>query len=347
MNKFNEMIEQMHMPEEQYEQLKADLVRQTEVSRNTRPVWRRYAIAATLAICLLGTAVTAYAAVHSQWFQMFFGNGVQETDVMDELMAKVSTETVTAEDDYYKFTVLNHLYNEEQQMGLVVCSFHFLKEHHTHLDARDGENYVALKKNRVIDGQAFLTEITNKADRNLYFYITDKSGKEIGSQNSMYYAGELAEDGGYLIGIRYSFAVEKKIEQEPELIMSLMNAGDINKKLKVQLPQSGDIECVHFASEGKPGNTIAVSPLGMTLTISGDKAESSEITFNHDILRDMKLVREGQAMTAADFGEACEISTLKEQTKTAYTWYVQKEFANLVDVSEIDYIELDGEKYSK
>ena len=109
MNKFNEMIEQMHMPEEQYEQLKADLVRQTEVSRNTRPVWRRYAIAATLAICLLGTAVTAYAAVHSQWFQMFFDNAGQEAGIVEEIALKASTETVAAQDENYKFTIITSI----------------------------------------------------------------------------------------------------------------------------------------------------------------------------------------------------------------------------------------------
>lgn len=348
MNKFNEMIEHMHMPEEQYGQMRDDLVRQTGLKRRERPVWQRYAAAAALALCLLGTAVTAYAAVRYQWFQIFFDNGGQETEIMEEFLAKASTETVTAQDDNYKFTVLNHLYSKEQQMGLVLCSFHFLKEQHTHLDAVDREyNTVILKKNRIIDGQSFLSENMDNEDRDLQFCVNDESGKETISANMEYFTGEMAEDGGYLIGIRYNFNVEKKLEQTQQLILSLENAGDIEGKLKVRLPESGDVTCVRFTSENKPENSIVISPLGMTLTVTDDKSEGSENTFNHDLLDRMKLVMSGQAKTVSDFGEGYSTSTLVGDTQTAYTWYVQKEFTNLVDVSEISYIELDGEKYSK
>lgn len=348
MNKFNEMIEHMHMPEEQYEQMKADLLRQTGVKRNMRPVWQRYAVAAALALCLLGTAATAYAAVHYQWFQIFFDNGGQETEIMEEFLAKASTETVTAQNDNYKFTVLNHLYSKEQQMGLVLCSFHFRKEQHTHLDVIDREyNTVILKKNRIIDGQTFLRENVNNADRDLQFRVNDESGKETISANMEYFTGEMAEDGGYLIGIRYNFNVEKKLEQTQQLILSLENAGDIEGKLKVRLPESGDVACMRFTSEDKPENSIVISPLGMTLTVTGDKTGDSENTFNHDLLNNMKLVMMGQTKSVSDFGEGYSTSTLVGDTQTAYTWYVQKEFTNLVDVSEINYIEFDGEKYSK
>ncbi len=347
MNKFNEMIDHMHMPEEQYEQMKADLARRAGMRNNT-PVWRRYAVAAAFAVCLLGTAATAYAAVRYQWFRIFFDNGGQETEIMEELLAKASTETVTAEDDNYKFTVLNHLYSKEQQMGLILCSFHFQKEHHTHLEVLDREyNTVVLKKNRVVDWQTFQMENTNNGDRDLQFGIKDESGEEVISANVKYYTGEMAEDGGYLIGIRYSFDMEKKVEKTPQLLMSLENAGDIEDKLKVSLPESGEVACVRFTSENNPGNAIVISPLGMTLTKTGNKTEMTEEYENVGNLENMKLVMENQVKTIEDMGGGYATSVLRGDMETECTWYTQKEFTNLVDVSEIKYIELDGEKYSK
>ena len=59
---------------------------------------------------------------------MFFDNGTEENGVLQELVAKASTEEVTVENENYKFTVLSHLYSKEQQMGMIICSFRFLTE---------------------------------------------------------------------------------------------------------------------------------------------------------------------------------------------------------------------------
>ena len=45
MSKYYRMIEQMHMPKEQYEQLKEELGRQAGKKRNITPIWQRYAVA--------------------------------------------------------------------------------------------------------------------------------------------------------------------------------------------------------------------------------------------------------------------------------------------------------------
>lgn len=348
MNKFNQMIDHMQMPEEQYEQLKADLMQQTEGKRIAVPVWRRYAAAAVIAICLLGTTVTAYAAVRYQWFQLFFDNGNQEAELTEEFLAKASTETVTAENDKYQYTVLNHLYSEEQQMGLILCSFHFQKEDNSHLDVLDRDhNTIVLKKNRVIDGEAFQVENAKGADRSLSFRVKSENGKEMVSATMMYFTGEMAEDGGYLIGIRYNFAVEKKMQQAPQLVMELENAGDIEKKLIVSLPQSGDVACTRFASEKRAENAIVISPLGMTLTIAIDKKKDYHDMLDYEIFDNLKLVMAGQSEPANDFWDGYSTSILTGDSQTEQTWYVQKEFTDLVDVSKIDYIELNGEKYSR
>ncbi len=350
MSKYYRMIEQMHMPKEQYEQLKEELGRQAGKKRNITPIWQRYAVAAALALCLIGTTVTVYAAVHSHWFQMFFDNGNQESALMEEIALKASTETVEAQDGNYKFTVINHVYSKDQQMGLILCSFQFLQEQHTHLDIwnQAQEEKVILKKNGVMPAKDFQERNTDKAERSLYFMISGNPNKMRVSRNMSYYSGELAEDGGYLIGIRYSVSQEDATEQE--LVLSLENAGDINDKLKVVLPKSADIACRRFVSERKQEDFIDISPLGMTLALTDDKDNYQKTQGVYDLmdLEDLKVVVDGQTKTVEDIvGEGGAAGSIINETDTTYTWYVQQEFTKLLDVSQIDYIELNGEKYVK
>lgn len=230
MNKYYKMIDQMHMPKEQYEQLKEELSRQTGKQRSVIPIWRRYAVATALALCLIGTTATVYAAVHNQWFQMFFDNAGQEAGIVEEIALKASTETVAAQDENYKFTIINHVYSKDQQMGLILCSFQFLQEQHTHLDIwnRAQEEDVIIKKNGVMPALDFRERNTDKAERPLTFTVRGDSDKMRVATCSRYYLGEKAEDGGYLIGIRYSVSMQDAAGQEPELVMSLENAGVIN-----------------------------------------------------------------------------------------------------------------------
>lgn len=350
MSKYYKMIEQMHMPQEQYEQLKEELGRQTAKKRTTTPIWQRYAVAAAFALCLVGTTVTVYAAVHSQWFQMFFDNGNQESAIMEEIALKASTETVAAQDGNYKFTVISHVYSQDQQMGLILCSFQFLQEQHTHLDIwnQAQEEEVILKKNGVMPAKDFQERNTDKAERPLNFMVSGDPDKMRVASNMQYYSGELAEDGGYLIGIRYSISLEDTTEQE--LVLSLENAGDVNDKLKVVLPESADIECVRFVSEQKPEDFINISSLGMTLTVTGDKANYKKQQEAYDLidLENLKVIMGGQTKTVEDIaGEGGAAGSIIDETDTAYTWYVQQEFTNLLDVSQVDYFELDGVKYMK
>lgn len=350
MSKYYKMIDQMHMPKEQYEQLKEELGRQAGKKRNITPIWQRYAVAAALALCLVGTTVTVYAAVHSHWFQMFFDNENQESALMEEIAEKASTETVEAHDGNYKFTVISHVYSKDQQMGLILCSFQFLQEQHTHLDIwnQAQEEDVILKKNGVMPAKDFQERNTDKAERPLHFMISGDPDKMRVASNMQYYSGEMAEDGGYLIGIRYSVSLEDAAEQQ--LVLSLENAGDINDKLKVALPESADIECRHFVSEQKPEDFIDISPLGMTLTLMDDKANYKKLQEAYDLinLENLKVVMGDQTKTVEEIvGEGGAAGSIIDETDTAYTWYVQQEFTKLLDVSQIDYIELDGVKYVK
>lgn len=350
MSKYYKMIEQMHMPKEKYEQLREELGRQAGKKTNITPIWRRYAVAAALALCLAGTTVTVYAAVHNHWFQMFFDNGNQESAIMEEIALKASTETVEAQDGNYKFTVLNHVYSKDQQMGLILCSFQFLQEQHTHLDIwnqAQGEE-VVIKKNGVMPAKDFQERNTDKAERPLHFMVSGDPDKMRVASNMQYYSGAMAEDGGYLIGIRYSVSLEDAAEQE--LVLSLENAGDINDELKVVLPESADIECVRFVSEQNPENFINISPLGMTLTLTDDKTGYKKQQDGYDLiaLENLRVVMEDQAKTVQDIaGEGGAAGSIIDETDTTYTWYVQQEFTNLLDVSQVDYMELDGVKYVK
>lgn len=346
MSKYYDMIEQMSMPEGQREKLKTELMERAEKRTNVRPVWKRYAVAAALALCFLVTAATTYAAVHYQEFRMFFDNGTKEDGLLEELAAKASTEEVTAENENYKFTVLSHLYSREQQMGMIICSFRFLTEQDHGLPVNDvlKDEAVVLRKDLVGS-----TEKLENTVGLLYFQIWKAGdGRQI-SANSIYFANETAEDGGYLIGIRYNLV--DLIEPESELILSLEMAGDVDGKLRADLPMSEDVETVHFVSERNSQDRIVISPIGMSLTITEDKNReryhNPENSFEFDILEDMKLVAGDSVKTLKDTGEGMATSSLISETETTYTWHVQKEFLNLTDISKIEYIELDGVTYRR
>lgn len=347
MSKYNQMIEHMHMPQEEYEKLKSELMNQAGSKRIVRSMWRRHVAAAALVLCLLGTAATAYAAVRYQWFSMFFDNGNEESGILKEYAAKASTKEVTAQNENYKFTVLSHLCSKEQKMGLIICSFHFLTENDTYMSVNDTrkDNVTILKKDGVMTGaEAEFTAREDRTVRDLAFCIGDGSHTGALSANVVYFSGETSEDGGYLVGIRYNFVERDVTEQNSPLILSLENAGDVEHKLRVCLPESEDIECVRFVSENRSGDYIDISSIGMALTITEEKAAHQENVFDHEILKDTKFVMKNSDETAGT-GHGFETSILLEETDTKYTWLVQKEFLNLIDVSDIKYIELDGERY--
>ncbi len=345
MSKYYDMIEQMNMPEGQRETLKMELLKQAGKKTSVRPVWKRYAIAAALALCLLVTAATTYAAVHYQEFQMFFDNGTEENGMLEGLVEKASTEEVSAENENYKFTVLSHLYSREQQMGMIICSFQFLTEEDCGLMVNDvqKEEAVVLKKDYVET-----TELENTVGL-LNFQVRKKGDPQQLSANMIYFANEVAEDGGYLIGIRYN--IVDLIEPDSELVLSLEKVGYGEKTLTAALPVSEDVETVRFVSERNPQDQIVISSIGMSLTITGNKKRERyhypENGFDFDILDDMKLVMEDSTKTLKDTGEGMAAESLKSETDTTYTWYVQKEFLNLTDISKIKSIELDGAVYHR
>lgn len=345
MGKYYDMVEQMHMPEEQRERLKMELMDQAGRKTTAKPIWKRLAVAAAFALCLLATAATTYAAVHYQEFRMFFGNGTQEDGMLQELVAKASTEEVTAENEKYKFTVLSHLYSREQQMGMVICSFQFLTEEDCGLMVNDvqKEEAVVLKK-----GFVGTTDLENTVGL-LNFQIRKKDDTHQLSANMIYFANEIAEDGGYLIGIRYN--IVDLVEPDSELILSLEKTGYAQENLGTALPASEDVETVRYVSERNPQDRIVISLIGMSLTITGDKEQQKyrypENAFDFDVLDGMKLVMEESTKTLKDFGEGMATSSLASETETTYTWYVQKEFFNLTDTSKIESIELDGAVYHR
>lgn len=186
------------------------------------------------------------------------------------------------------------------------------------------------------------------SQRPLNFHVNGDFDKMPVSGSEVFYTGELAEDGGYLIGIRYSVSMEDAAEQK--LVLFLENAGDINDKLNVVLPESESIECVRFVSEQKPEDFIGISAIGLTFTITDDRANYGymEGTYDTATLDELKLVMGDQVKAIKDVvGGGVVTGSQKDKTDTTYTWYVQQEFSKLLDVSQVDYIELDGVKYVK
>lgn len=355
MSKYNEMMGNMHMPEEQREQLREELMRRAEVKedksletrRYRRPVWRRYAVAAALALCLFGTAATAYAAVRYQWFMLFFDNAGQETDILRQYSEKASTEEVTAQNEHYKFTVLNHLYSQDQQMGLIFLSFSFLTENYKYLAVNDRQNQrgVILEKDGIITGEDEVNEVfedTSKLQMSLM--VGDGTYTGVSSGMVSYFSGELAKDGGYLIGLRYSFTAHDGYVPE-DLILSLENAGDVEHKMRVVLPKSEEVESVRLVSEDKPEDSIVISPMGMVITTTADKEKYLRSAY--DYFKDMKLVMKDSTKTIKEIGAGYGMSCLESETESTCTWRGETEFINLIDISELKYIERNGVKYHR
>ena len=73
-----------------------------------------------------------------------------------------------------------------------------------------------------------------------------------------------------------------------------------------------------------------------------------EGTYDTATLDELKLVMGDQVKAIKDVvGGGVVTGSQKDKTDTTYTWYVQQEFSKLLDVSQVDYIELDGVKYVK
>ena len=84
--------------------------------------------------------------------------------------------------------------------------------------------------------------------------------------------------------------------------------------------------------------------------MTDDKANYKKLQEAYDLvnLENMKVVMGGQTKTVEEIvGEGGAAGSIIDETDTAYTWYVQQEFTKLLDVSQIEYIELDGVKYVK
>lgn len=338
MSKFNRMIDHLHMPEDQREQLKTDLMKQVP-SKRIRSVWQRFAVAAALAVCLIGTAATIYAAYQYQWLNMFFNNGSKEADIRKENREKASTEKVIAQNKDYKYTVLNHLYSKDQRMGLVLCSFKFLRDGNAYLNVQDKDQGICLTKDKIlVDRDEIMKKQEEKYVTPLHFHIEDLYEMPMSSASLAYFDHEMAEDGGYLIGIRYSISTKNKAE-EPELALCLENSGN----LKARLPKSKDIESIRFVSEKKPEDFIDITSIGLTYNMTADKADDVENAIEYE---DMKMVMKDQVKRINDvcLGSNDMISLVKE-TKTTNTWCLQVQFASLVDVSDIKYVEMDGDKF--
>ena len=74
-NKYVDMMEKLQMSQEEKERVGNILLQENEKrTEKKKSVSARRLAAAALAVCLIaGVGVTAYGAVHDQWFSMFFG----------------------------------------------------------------------------------------------------------------------------------------------------------------------------------------------------------------------------------------------------------------------------------
>lgn len=336
MSKYTEMIEHVHMPENMHDQLRDSLVEQRKAKQRKTTLWKRYVAAAVVAFCLMGTTATVYAAYHFQWLDLFFQRNGKETSVEKEYIKKSSVENPgTVDSGRYQMRVQNHLYSKEQQMGMIVCSFKILTNIDVYLRAYDVDKKedVILTKDKVIQGKKQVKQYDKGEKIPLDFLIQPSAI----SFYEVYYSNEMAADGGYLIGIRYSLGTEKKKKDSTEMSLQIGN-------LTVNLPETKSVETIRFLSDNETKKSILVSPIGMKIFVKG-KGNPKIDTLDDKIFNNINFVMKNGTQNIRDLETGTSTSSVDNEKKSGYTWRTEKMFAKLINLSDIQYIEWNGCQY--
>lgn len=223
----------------------------------------RFAIAAALALCLIGIPLTSYAAIHYNWLSLFFREE-KNTSALKELEQYVTPIEETLETTDLKINLLGDLYSEKQNMGILLCSLHFQKEGDK--DTKRLWIDMGKEKNNKDDAgdTCYLTPAgtesieTPSVQKNHYSFVSEET------LVSTYYDGTMAEDGGYLLGIRYSDAVQSK---HSIVLQKQTVAGDkitLSKEAVLTLPltHTSELPVKEYTCK-ENGSRILLSPIGI------------------------------------------------------------------------------------
>lgn len=371
-NKYVDMMEKLQMSQEEKERVENILLHENEkrTEKKKSVPARRLAAAAVLAVCLIaGVGVTAYGAVHDQWFSMFFGERTAEKqtaqksmsgkqDTSDKLLQKLSRKgdikTQIKEENGYRVKVLSNVYSWKQNMGLLVCSFHFKNGDTSYIDVGNSDQgsrtdkTLALTAEGAVDYQTYNEQGMGDF---LVFSVTGgkDTSKNVKDSTQIYYDGEQDTDGGYLLGIRYQGDSDIDLT-ELKLVVS-REQGDrkpMQDVLHVDLPTADDVDTREFVSVKNPSDKVIVSDFGMTydICIRKDSAEYLQLSDENACFQDVELVINGKTIHLEDIKTDAVQTKMEEQNTDGLQRYqAQTGFRVLIDSSKIKYIRVLGQKY--
>lgn len=365
-------MEKLQMSQEEKERVENILLHENEkrTEKKKSVPARRLAAAAVLAVCLIaGVGVTAYGAVHDQWFSMFFGERTAEKqvaqksmsgkqDTSDKLLQKLSRKgdikTQIKEENGYRVKVLSNVYSWKQNMGLLVCSFHFKNGDTSYIDVGNldqgsrTDKTLALTAEGAVDYQTYNEQGMGDF---LVFSVTGgkDTSKNVKDSTQIYYDGEQDTDGGYLLGIRYQGDSDIDLT-ELKLVVS-REQGDqkpMQDVLHVELPTADDVDTREFVSVKNPSDKVIVSDFGMTydICIRKDSAEYLQLSDENACFQDVELVINDKTIHLEDIKTDAVQTKMEEQNTDGLQRYqAQTGFRVLIDSSKIKYIRVLGQKY--
>lgn len=371
-NKYVDMMEKLQMSQEEKERVENILLQENEkrTEKKKSVSARRLAAAAVLAVCLIaGVGVTAYGAVHDQWFSMFFGERTAEKqtaqksmsgkqDTSDKLLQKLSRKgdikTQIKEENGYQVKVLSNVYSWKQNMGLLVCSFHFKNGDTSYIDVGNSDQgsrtdkTLALTAEGAVDYQTYNEQGMGDF---LVFSVTGgkDTSKNVKDSTQIYYDGEQDTDGGYLLGIRYQGDSDINLT-ELKLVVS-REQGDrkpMQDVLHVDLPTADDVDTREFVSVKNPSDKVIVSDFGMTydICIRKDSAEYLQLSDENAYFQDIELVINGKTIHLEDIKTDVVQTKMEEQnTDGLQRCQANTGFRVLIDSSKIKCVRVFGQKY--
>ena len=314
------------------------LVKGKNVS-TTKPGWKRYVVAAVFMLCLVGLPVTTYAAYHYQWFSALFKDADNKELVLEQIANATNLEKITAETEQYKVTLLANVCSQKQKMGMMVCSVTMKEGNKDYfwLSNVEGEQIHFLTKEGIVKEElAFLKG--NWAE----FRLSAGESSVDGIATSIFCNGELAEDGGYLVGIRYS-AFDGNM---PETLQLVVCKDDEHRDviMEIDVPGTEELSTATFQCNQNENWQIVVSSIGITFTGINEGDElykkvsdtDGQFWWNNTVLQ----MEDGEK-TLIELGR----NQASEEMEENYSFY--QEFATLIDEKEVKKIQVEDYEFTK
>lgn len=305
----------------------------------------RFIIAAVLALCLIGIPLTGYAAIHYNWLSLFFWEE-KNTSALKELERYVTPIEKTLETTDLKINLLGNLYSEEQNMGILLCSLHFQKDGDREAkrlwidmgkekdDKYDAGDTCYLTPAGIEDlGNSLDKRHGLSAQKNHYSFVSEET------LVSTYFDGTKAENGGYLLGIRYSDALQSK----HSIILQKTVAGDkvtMSNEAELTLPltHTGKLPVKEYTCK-ENGSSLLLSPIGICF-VNLENGNTENKNQDEEWLNTIGILHSTYFMT--DAGEAVwlydiatDASLQQKSSKDGNSFYLQQEFHTLLHPDDI------------